>query len=336
MHGRAGGKGNTSGGLTRLSGGSVLRTIQSRLILSAALILGLSAAVIVATSSQFEKNRTEAKQAASAYSYYADVNPDCRFFADQEVRAECVAKQEAAAYQEQYNQADLQAQKDMATWAFGLFWVGILGFVTSAGSIVFLYMNLIALEKQTDETRRIGQDQTKAYLAPVSCVLKWTGVAQPWLEIAYKNGGQTPAVKLREVVCFVRDEKPPSWNGDEGIPRPLISGGKRRTYSGKVSQLRFNESRDPKIHDLRYVWVYIFYQDVFGRLYRSGVRFHGHGLEPGVSDALSIDVNDDEILFEEAPEDFQPGRYSVRRKGLTEVGDDEPILRPTVIGEEQQ
>lgn len=273
-----------------------------RLVTVAGIVLAaLLALVIGATLHQFHKNRADADKAAAGYRYYTHVQPDCTALATLEAQVDCFTTQEAAAQQEHYNQGDLSAQKDMATWTFGLFWIAVLGFVPGVIGIAFLYANLIGLERQSDATRLIGQEQTKAYLAPATARLKWEKGDQPWLDVTYRNGGQTPAVNLREVICFHLDPRPADFAKVEGVPRPLVAGNDAEEYGGYVDRLKLIESVDEDDRGLTFVWVYIFYNDVFGRHYRSGTQFAGRNIEPGCDEELFVYIQNSEPMFEELP-----------------------------------
>ena len=94
------------------------------------------------------------------------------------------------------------------------------------------------------ETRRIGEEQTKAYLAPTDFALGWESGEQPFFTVTYKNAGQTPAVNVRELFCFVADARPPTWTDGEkdGITRQIIAGGETVPCSITPDRLRFLDS----------------------------------------------------------------------------------------------
>lgn len=84
------------------------------------------------------------------------------------------------------SEADLLAQERMAHWTL---WIGIL---TGTGLIV-LYITFVATRDAVEETRNIGEAQTRAYLAGLSAEYAVTDRDPLAIDLTIKNFGNSPA-----------------------------------------------------------------------------------------------------------------------------------------------
>jgi hypothetical protein len=205
-----------------------------------------------------------------------------------------------------HDKADLLAQEWSATAASNSAEVGraLYGWAMAEMAFVIVALGVAywaarATQESVIETRRIGEEQTKAYLATTSCQLRWDKGAHPDITITHRNGGQTPATDIWEVVSFMQDERPDWWDKDPGTPRPMMTGGEQQRWRVSIEAPRLNESAAPDAPELKFVYITLFYQDVFMRRFKSTVRFSGLIPESGkVSDMIA---DESTMLFFPAP-----------------------------------
>jgi len=273
-------------------------------------LLGLLGWVVSATLSVKRINDQETQQATRRYEHYARDYLNCLSVTTEATLADCVRKKDEAAKDHEYDAGDLGAQQDMSTWTYGLFWLGVLGFIPGGIGLLLLVENVLVVKDQMREAERVSRNQSKAYLAASSCRLTWEKDGHPKLHITYKNGGVTPAVRVREVISFKRDTRPPAWTADEGIPRGIITGASTEPVERFIEAFKILESFDPVEREVLVLWIYVFYEDVYGVLYRSGTAFVVADADVQAETDVDLVVfhQQDEPLFQEAPAEEQ-ARY---------------------------
>lgn len=113
---------------------------------------------------------------------------------------------------------DLQAQRNMAHWAFWMVWVSLAGVGVGAVGIIYLAMTYNEARSATNAanetvriTRDIGYGQLRPYvgLRGIECVASIGGFQ---LQPHWKNFGQTPAVNAKCMIGWGELSAPPDEN----------------------------------------------------------------------------------------------------------------------------
>jgi hypothetical protein len=107
----------------------------------------------------------------------------------------CTINVQTSEPSEKYTEYDLQAQQDMAEWAFVMFVASLLGVIVTGTATVYVALTLHEARRTTDVTRQIGMDQSRAYVQAETAKIYW-GVStdfQPIIRVEVSNTGQTPA-----------------------------------------------------------------------------------------------------------------------------------------------
>lgn len=119
---------------------------------------------------------------------------------------ECILRALQSTREYQRAEANLNAQKDMAKWALAMVIISGAGTAVSLLGILFIADTLRATRKGNRINRRIGEAQSRAYLAAVSMKLERTTTTHFKVIVEINNTGITPAWDLR-VSCVVRFEQ---------------------------------------------------------------------------------------------------------------------------------
>jgi hypothetical protein len=117
---------------------------------------------------------------------------------------------------------DLQAQQEMAVWAYGMLLVGIASTIITGVGVIFVALTLhltritakaaiaaaeqagqanVVAQDSVAEARRIGEAQVRSYLSIKSCTLKRLDGNQVQAHLVVRNSGQSPA---KRVTVFLR------------------------------------------------------------------------------------------------------------------------------------
>lgn len=140
---------------------------------------------------------------------------------------QCVADKAKAARAEQRKQYDLEAQQDMALWAFGVLWISaLIGIVslTVAWVVAWFVRDTLRETRRTaiagivsaraaNKGLRQSDENAKRQLRAYVCVTKGV-VTQfgpdktPGVIIQVKNTGQTPAYDVMQWTCLDLDDFP--------------------------------------------------------------------------------------------------------------------------------
>jgi hypothetical protein len=142
----------------------------------------------------------ESERTAAAESDTARVQQQCAFLATFEALIECVAEEARAERADQQAQADLRAQNEMASWAFGLFVFAILAFVTGGFGVILLLLNLWQIEEQSRHIREQFIAENRPWLK-VKTSLSEASVAEKkepkvFVKVEFENIGQSPAYRV--------------------------------------------------------------------------------------------------------------------------------------------
>lgn len=104
-------------------------------------------------------------------------------------------------YAQQYSNKDLQAQQDMALWAFWMFSVGAFSVALSVVGVVLIWKTLLATQTAAkyasdavDVTREIGIAQTRAYISRPQVEVEPLNANSFIIRITVKNSGNSPAI----------------------------------------------------------------------------------------------------------------------------------------------
>lgn len=123
----------------------------------------------------------------------------------------CLIEHVSADGDAKQSQYDLQAQQDMAAWAFGMLivtiWIAVITFL----GVLFVWRTLIATRKMAEATRVIGEAQARAYLHAEFIQVGTEMVANAdgsnikfFAKINVINSGTTPAYGV-EVLYDIRE-----------------------------------------------------------------------------------------------------------------------------------
>lgn len=165
-----------------------------------------------ATKSEQDK---AADDIAANCSVVAQVNPALR---------NCL-REAVQAYQKKNNtNQDLEAQKDMAYWAFVTALVSAAGLLISIGGLYMLFQSLRQTRQAITNDRQIGEAQVRAYLAidPITQATKIDSKVRSFkATLVIKNTGQSPAYNVRQISKMFMEKYPlPRDQGDLFVPDP--------------------------------------------------------------------------------------------------------------------
>lgn len=177
---------------------------------------------------------------------------------------------------------DLNAQRQMAQWAFWMLVVSSLGVVVGATGLWFLKGTLDEARNMTSETRKIGQNQTRAYVDVVNAKVIQFEAGKPFMaDLEIHNTGQTPARIKGAATTVYFPEWPRRDNTELDFPKPKLwtnfSLGAQRNLvmkpNSRPNVLSVRQVADIKAETLAViVAVTVEYEDVFGRSHVAKVR----------------------------------------------------------------
>ncbi|MFM9276376.1 hypothetical protein, partial [Pseudarthrobacter sp. NKDBFgelt] len=81
------------------------------------------------------------------------------------IEPECLKKALNSFIEKDTSDKDLQAQQDMAKWAFFTLIVGIGGVIISIGGVIGLFMSLHQTKRSINISETVGQAQVRPYLS---------------------------------------------------------------------------------------------------------------------------------------------------------------------------
>jgi hypothetical protein len=194
------------------------------------------------------------------------------------------------------------ASRSSATWAMRAFWASIAAFA-------LLFWTLVETRRTTRETRRIGQEQTRAYVSVTRAVgmLEFEhqlNMMIPRVTLHLNNSGSTPAknvtyfcgtelIKIGEQELFTCRRELKYLTVAPNVPAGTTHEETATTFGIAVS-LRKEEAAWKLITDNTpighmpavVVWGVVFYDDVFDQTFRSEFAFllpneQGYDLKTG-------------------------------------------------------
>jgi hypothetical protein len=183
----------------------------------------------------------------------------------------------------------VDAARDSVNWARRAFWAGIV-------SLLLLLVTLWLTRRTIIETRRIGQEQTRAYLSVNAVEVAIGedpdfGLKAPKPTLTFSNAGATPAcnisyycgasrIKVGEQEAFRCPEVPPYL-----LRLPNIAANTSHKVEGHIHAiLPVIDEVDARLDDMTQdtpigqmpcvvVWGAVFYDDVFQQTFRSDFAF---------------------------------------------------------------
>lgn len=205
---------------------------------------------------------------------------------------ECVVKTLSSDSEETLSQYDLEAQQDMAAWAYGMFIATIwIAGITLLG-VTFAGWTLVATRQMALDTRDIGEAQARAYVGlsridAESVIAALTERDQREISFGIKNFGQSPARQLRFLAVYnihprniaPRDEDFIQAEGVEHPPDDTLQVGQEitgtaRAYEG-LSEKDYAAALDPLNVARLHIFGVITYADVFGREHKTRFGLYG-------------------------------------------------------------
>lgn len=178
----------------------------------------------------------------------------------------CVRENLEAHYRDQAANEDLQAQQDMALWAFWLLLASIAGILVSFAGVLLLIATirqgrdgLKVADAAVGVTREIGRDQVRAYVE-ISKVTFYWGTPRgkhPQFKIHIKNHGETP-VKWFEVnqsyIVYPHDGRNPLPDTFEGFCLADDFGPRLSGVNPGAKGVQFAGPEITNIEEIRKCW----------------------------------------------------------------------------------
>lgn len=116
---------------------------------------------------------------------------------------ECIIRVVEATNEHERAESDLNAQRDMARWAFLMLIVTVAMAIITAFGVFYVWRTLLATQKMAEETTRIGEAQVRAYLTIKDMTIGFDdSLTCPQLQMTLANTGQSPARKIEIVLRF--------------------------------------------------------------------------------------------------------------------------------------
>lgn len=190
---------------------------------------------------------------------------------------DCVLK-ELLSYQKQdVSDKDLQAQQDMARWAFWMLIPTSVGLPISVGGLWMLWRSLQQTREAISTDREVGHAQVRSYITAEPKELADLVVGRnARVEIHVANTGQSPAYNVRYIAAvFIADHPLPHDIGPMIAPDPNQAPRFGNTVPAQGSFFAEGVGGNPiSEHDIRsvvntdgkrlYVSCVVYYKDVFG------------------------------------------------------------------------
>ena len=196
-----------------------------------------------------------------------------------------------------HRQADLEAQQDMAYWAYLMVIVSGISVAIAGTAVYLVYLTLREAKNTTDAAREsvkatadTAKRQLRAYLSAVPSGINQLIASDEGMgHVTIRNVGQLPARNV-DVYVFMKtaDERTvdfPVPAGDENIKRVIPPG----TEMTQGSQHRIRVEELHKVHEYIYVWGIVYYADDDG--YRHFTRFCHRYNRASRNRSLNLAVN---------------------------------------------
>lgn len=158
----------------------------------------LWAVMIWNMSADYAERRIDAESRASQYAHSAAerIQRACRGI-EGAALSECAAEQIETTRENERGEYDLQAQQDMADWAFWMTFVAVCSLALGVAGLWLVRETLLATRETVNETRRIGEAQVSAYLTGTSVEVGFTSKGVAVVKCTVSNAGQSPARAVR-------------------------------------------------------------------------------------------------------------------------------------------
>jgi hypothetical protein len=170
-------------------------------LIVALIVPAVIAIIIWQTSASITEDRIKGERYSGYYSERTSEQIKERCTAANPVPFQkCVEEIVTASHENQRDEADLIAQRQMAQWAYAVAVIGGLSIVLTVFGIWFVRGNLIAMQAQTQLARETMVAQTRPWLKFESVNLQkmWIDEAHVHVQVefAVKNGGHSPALEV--------------------------------------------------------------------------------------------------------------------------------------------
>ena len=208
---------------------------------------------------------------------------------------ECIKEAAQAAQDQQRNEADLYAQRQMAVWALVVAICAAVSIPLSVAGIFFVWRSLAlnreavaaATTANANTLRAIEQEQAnaergiRAYVTPGNIsVSKFDIGLKSNFRCVFKNSGQTPAFQFRFLVDLfpvIDPEKSPlrftntKWNMQPSI---VLAGGEKFERSVEAAQIVTRPVYEGIVGgDVKFMFFGVYsYRDIFGKKRRGVFR----------------------------------------------------------------
>ncbi|MGV8834010.1 MAG: hypothetical protein ACOH2N_18735 [Devosia sp.] len=178
-------------------------------VVTGATIFTLVGFLIWDAAASYTSNSLQAERYSDRYS--ANTKQEISAACPAPASAECIVQIIEATHENQRAEADLNAQRDMAKWAFLLLIISTVGTLIGGFGLFWIRETLGATRKGNKINRRIGEAQVRAYLGVSDVEGLWEGSDGPgrWAPSIYitasiTNGGVTPAKHVAVSYKLVR------------------------------------------------------------------------------------------------------------------------------------
>jgi hypothetical protein len=173
-----------------------------------------------------------------------------------------------------------RAAEASALWTRLTFWLGVVGvFVTIIGTALLIRtlrqndQALTIARTSSEESRKIGEAQVRAYLGVTGGVLKWNGT-DFHVELTFRNSGQSPALNpafqvfltFKEITDYKHEFMISQLFPESYQVAPLSSVGAGDSYTTPFYRNPIEFTYEVgKIYSADFL-IYVIYKDVFGNI----------------------------------------------------------------------
>jgi len=194
----------------------------------------------------------------------------------------CLAENVAAEGNDKHAEYDLKAQQDMAAWAYGMLIVTVWLSVITLLGVFFVWLTLRATRQMSNETTRIGEAQSRAYIVIKSAFVFFENPSFQKVKIDLTNTGATPARGVRvhaNISPFKVNGEPDNIIFEESAYDIGAQGEYKFSHSVMgtqegirertgVGQMSWRESGDEM-----FATITIIYKDIFKRRWEHTANF---------------------------------------------------------------
>lgn len=111
-------------------------------------------------------------------------------------QTECMVRVIEATNEHQRSELDLNAQRDMARWAFLMLVATVVMALITALGVYYVWRTLLATQKMSQDAREIGQKQSRAYVHVSSTSFDIVDENCAALTVSMHNSGISPAINV--------------------------------------------------------------------------------------------------------------------------------------------